>query len=44
LTGEYDKAISDFEAFIKWTENDEDKAQRQGWVDALNKKENPLTE
>ncbi|MEM1171852.1 MAG: hypothetical protein AAGJ08_22915, partial [Cyanobacteria bacterium P01_H01_bin.35] len=44
LTGDFPGAIQDFEAFIKWTEDDELKAQRQGWVDALKKGENPFTE
>ena len=44
LTGDYAGAISDLEAFIKWTNNDESKAQRQGWVDALKKGKNPFTE
>ena len=44
LTGDYPGAISDFEAYIKWSDNDEDKAKRQNWVDALKKKENPFTE
>ena len=44
LTGDFPGAIKDFEAYIKWTDNAEEKAQRQGWVDALKKGENPFTE
>ncbi|NEQ88635.1 MAG: tetratricopeptide repeat protein, partial [Moorea sp. SIO2I5] len=43
LTGNRKGAIEDFEQFIKWTDDEEDKAQRQGWVDALKKGENPFT-
>ncbi|NEO72228.1 tetratricopeptide repeat protein [Moorena sp. SIO3H5] len=43
LTGNRKGAIEDFEQFIKWTDDEEDKAQRQGWVDALNNGENPFT-
>nr|MDJ0553734.1 hypothetical protein [Microcoleaceae cyanobacterium MO_207.B10] len=44
LTGDFSGAIKDFEVFIEWTDNAEKKAQRQGWVDALKKAENPFTE
>nr|WP_287325273.1 hypothetical protein [Okeania sp. SIO1F9] len=44
LTGDFPGAIKDFEAYIKWTEDDEFKARLQGWVDALKKGENPFTE
>ncbi|NET84225.1 MAG: hypothetical protein F6J94_20600 [Moorea sp. SIO1F2] len=43
LTGNRKGAIEDFEQFIKWTDDEEDKAQRQGWVDALKNGENPFT-
>jgi len=44
LTGNYAGAISDFEAYINWTDNEVEKNQRQGWVDALRQGKNPLTE
>ncbi len=44
LLGDYSGAISDFEAFIQWTDNELEKTQRQGWVDALRQGKNPLTE
>ncbi|NEO01433.1 MAG: tetratricopeptide repeat protein, partial [Moorea sp. SIO3I7] len=43
LTGNIKGAIEDFEVFIAWTDNETKKAQRQGWVDALKKGENPFT-
>ena len=43
LTGNIKGAIEDFEVFIAWTDNEKKKAQRQGWVDALKKGENPFT-
>ncbi|NEO05953.1 WD40 repeat domain-containing protein [Moorena sp. SIO3I8] len=43
LTGNIKGAIEDFEVFITWTDNQKMKAQRQGWVDALKKGENPFT-
>jgi regulator of sirC expression with transglutaminase-like and TPR domain len=43
LTGDKQGAIEDFQAFIKWSDNNELKAQRQGWIDALNAGKNPLT-
>jgi hypothetical protein len=36
-------AIEDFQAFIAWTDNEEQKAQRQRWVTALQNGENPFT-
>ncbi|NEO44087.1 MAG: hypothetical protein F6K55_08085 [Moorea sp. SIO4A3] len=43
LTGNRKGAIEDFEVFIAWTDNEKEKAQRQGWVDALKNGENPFT-
>ena len=43
LTGDYAGAIADFEAFVAWTSDDEDRLQRQGWIDALRVGENPFT-
>ncbi|NJN14006.1 MAG: ribosome assembly protein 4, partial [Richelia sp. RM1_1_1] len=44
LTGNYQGAIADFEAFIAETENKESKAQRRGWVKVLREGKNPFTE
>ena len=44
LTGNYSGAIEDFEAFIKWTNDKEAKAQRQGWVKDLKAGKNPFTD
>lgn len=44
LTGDTPGAIEDFQAFIKGTDWVESKKQRQGWIDALKKGENPFTE
>ena len=44
LTGNYQGAIADFEAYIAETNNKENKAQRQGWVKALRQGKNPFTE
>jgi regulator of sirC expression with transglutaminase-like and TPR domain len=43
LTGDKQGAIEDFQAFIKRSDNNELKAQRQGWIDALKAGKNPLT-
>ncbi|MGD1701335.1 tetratricopeptide repeat protein [Dapis sp. BLCC M229] len=37
LTGDFSRAIQDFELFIKWSDDDEEKAQQQGWVYTLKK-------
>ncbi|MBD2214090.1 caspase family protein [Nostoc linckia FACHB-104] len=44
LTGNTQGAIEDFEAYIKSTDNKEDKAQMQSWVNALRAGKNPFTE
>ncbi|XZN97515.1 MAG: TIR domain-containing protein [Microcoleus sp.] len=44
LTGDTTGAIEDFQAFIKGTDSAEGKKQRQGWIDALKKGENPFTQ
>ena len=41
-TGNIDGAIADFQAFVDWTRNTEQK-QRQRWIDALRAGENPFT-
>ncbi|MBD2113753.1 MULTISPECIES: WD40 repeat domain-containing protein [Cyanophyceae] len=43
LTGNTQGAITDFQAFIEWTADEEAKAQRQEWVNALERGENPFT-
>ncbi|MEH2235126.1 tetratricopeptide repeat protein [Nostoc sp.] len=44
LTGNTKGAVEDFEAYIKSTDNaNENKAQRQSWINALNAGENPFT-
>ncbi len=43
LIGNYPGAIEDFEAFIAGTDNQKDKLQRQGWVNALKAGNNPFT-
>ncbi|MEA5538442.1 AAA-like domain-containing protein [Limnoraphis robusta Tam1] len=44
LTGDFDGAIKDFEKFVEWTNNEENKAQRKGWIESLKKGENPFTD
>ncbi len=43
LTGNFTGAIEDFQAFMEGTDNEEKKAQRQRWIEALQKGENPFT-
>ncbi|NEO75025.1 hypothetical protein [Moorena sp. SIO4G3] len=44
LTGDTAGAISDFQAFVDWTNNDKSKPQRQKWIDELRAGKNPFTE
>ncbi|MGF1960466.1 MAG: hypothetical protein RMX99_013295 [Aulosira sp. DedVER01a] len=44
LTGDTKGAIADFQAFIQWSNNSEQKSQRQTWVNALSAGKNPFTE
>ena len=44
LTGDTAGAIEDFQAFIDSTDWEEEKKQRQDWIDALKQGENPFTE
>ena len=44
LTGNKAGAIEDFQAFIAWSDSEEEKAQRQAWIDALRAGENPFTD
>ncbi|EAW38985.1 WD-40 repeat protein [Lyngbya sp. PCC 8106] len=44
LTGNFDGAVKDFETFVKLAGNEEEKAQRNGWIESLKKGENPFPE
>ncbi|NEN96419.1 MAG: hypothetical protein F6K50_13015 [Moorea sp. SIO3I7] len=45
LTGDTPGAISDFQAFVDWTWDDNElKAERQQWIDELRAGKNPFTE
>jgi regulator of sirC expression with transglutaminase-like and TPR domain len=44
LMGNVEGAIKDFDKFVEWTNNEEEKAQRKGWIESLKKGENPLTD
>ncbi|GGA31287.1 tetratricopeptide repeat protein [Okeania sp. KiyG1] len=44
LTGNIEGAIADFQVFVEWTDDEEDKAQRQEWIEALQAGENPFTD
>ncbi len=44
LTGDVDGAIEDFETFVQLAGNEEEKAQRNGWIESLKKGENPFPE
>jgi tetratricopeptide (TPR) repeat protein len=44
LTGNKQGAIEDFQAYIKWTDWDEGKKQRQGLINALKAGKNPFTQ
>jgi len=43
LIGDFAGAIADFESFVAWTSDDQARAQRQEWIDALRAGENPFT-
>ncbi|MEJ6483797.1 tetratricopeptide repeat protein [Nostoc punctiforme UO1] len=43
ITGNTNGAIEDFQAFINWTDKEEEKLQRQSWIDTLRAGENPIT-
>ena len=43
LTGDTAGAIADFQAYLKSESSDEQKAQRQRWIDALRSGQNPFT-
>jgi WD40 repeat protein len=44
LTGNFKGAITDFEFFVQHTNSEEKKKQRQDWIKALKKGDNPFTE
>ncbi|NEQ88874.1 MAG: hypothetical protein F6K26_56030, partial [Moorea sp. SIO2I5] len=44
LTGDTAGAISDFQAYVDWIENDKLKAKVQKWIDELGAGKNPFTE
>ncbi|NEQ08243.1 MAG: hypothetical protein F6K37_20505 [Moorea sp. SIO4E2] len=44
LTGDTAGAISDFQAYVDWSDHDESKEQRQKWIDELRAGKNPFTE
>ncbi|MCG8368194.1 MAG: hypothetical protein MJA27_33290, partial [Pseudanabaenales cyanobacterium] len=43
LTGDTQGAIADFKVFVAWTSEEDSKAQRQAWIEALEQGENPFT-
>jgi tetratricopeptide (TPR) repeat protein len=44
LTDNITGAIEDFQAFVEWTYDEEDKALVKGWIEALREGENPFTD
>ncbi|MEL7039262.1 MAG: tetratricopeptide repeat protein, partial [Cyanobacteria bacterium J06592_8] len=44
LTGDIQGAIADFQFYIEWTKNEDNKAQRQDWIKKLQAGENPFTD
>lgn len=42
-TGDVAGAITDFQAFVAWTDDAQKKAQRRAWIESLLKHENPFT-
>ena len=44
LTGDIEGAIIDFQVYVEWTSNKEEKTQRQEWIKALQAGENPFTD
>ncbi len=43
LLGDYEGAIQDFKRFVGWTRDPTQRARRQGYIAALNKRLNPIT-
>ncbi len=44
LTGDIEGAIVDFQVYVEWTDDEEEKAQRQEWIKALQAGEDPFTD
>ncbi len=44
LTGDYQGAIEDFQVYVDWVGDGEEKAKVEGWIETLKKGENPFTE
>ena len=44
LTGDVAGAIEDFQTFVAWVPDEQLRAQRQGWIEALGAGENPFTD
>ncbi|NEQ36964.1 MAG: tetratricopeptide repeat protein [Okeania sp. SIO3I5] len=44
LTGDIEGAIADFQVYVEWASNEEEKAKRQEWIKALQAGGNPFTE
>ena len=44
LTGDIEGAIIDFQVYVEWTSNKEEKTQGQEWIKALQAGENPFTD
>ncbi|NEQ36962.1 MAG: hypothetical protein F6K40_12040 [Okeania sp. SIO3I5] len=44
LTGDIKGAIPDFQVFVEWTSNKQNKVQRQEWIKALQAGKNPFTD
>ncbi|NEQ36876.1 MAG: hypothetical protein F6K40_11540 [Okeania sp. SIO3I5] len=44
LTGDIEGALADFQVFVEWTDDEENKAKRQQWIKALQAGENPFTD
>jgi regulator of sirC expression with transglutaminase-like and TPR domain len=43
LTGDRQGAMADFNYFVDWTSDGDKKAQRQTWLESLERGENPFT-
>ncbi|NET36876.1 MAG: hypothetical protein F6K19_33425, partial [Cyanothece sp. SIO1E1] len=44
LTGQNEGAIADFQFFVKWTDDKEQKQQRQAWIQQLQSGKDPFTD
>jgi tetratricopeptide (TPR) repeat protein len=44
LTGNTPGAIEDFQFFVEWSSSKDNKQEVQGWIDVLQKGDNPFTE